>query len=412
MTAEHLVPSGDKGVPQPAWLEAEPARLLEFARRAAHPRGGFAWLDATGSPVLDRPVETWVTCRMTHVFALASAAGRDTFRPLVDHGVSALRGSLRDAEHGGWYAAVDDTGPGSTDKRAYDHAFVVLAAASASVADAPGAAELLGEALTTFERHFWRESEGRVVDVWDRTWTHLEDYRGVNANMHAVEAMLAASDVLGDDVWAERAVRIVEHVVHDIARNHGWHLPEHFDASWQVRADYNQSDPAHPFRPYGVTIGHLLEWSRLALHVRHGLGAQAPAWLLDDARCLFDTAVRDGWAVDGAEGFVYTTDFEGRPVVSQRMHWVAAEAIATAYALQQATGEDQYADWFVRWCAYARAHLVDLEGGSWHHELDARNRPAHTVWEGKPDVYHAYQAAILPSLGPITSFAGAFLNAT
>jgi hypothetical protein len=54
--------------------------------------------------------------------------------------------------------------------------------------------------------------------------------------------------------------------------------------------------------------------------------------------------------------------------------------------------------------------MVDLDGGSWHHELDARNRPAHTVWEGKPDVYHAYQAAILPSLGPLTSFARAILN--
>ena len=409
MTAERLVPSG---LPRPAWLEAEPARLLEFARRSVHPSGGFAWLDAMGSPVLDRPVETWVTCRMTHVLALAVAGGRESFRPLVEHGVSALRGRLRDAEHGGWYPAVDDTGPPSTDKRAYDHAFVVLAAASARVAGAPGAAEVLDEALATYERRFWRESEGRVVEQWDRAWTLLEDYRGVNANMHAVEAMLAVADVVGDDVWAQRAARIVEQVVHDIARNHDWHLPEHFDERWRVRAGYNRSDPAHPFRPYGVTIGHLLEWSRLALHVRHGLGAQAPAWLLDDARSLFDTAVRDGWAVDGADGFVYTTDFEGRPVVTQRMHWVAAEAIATAYALHQATGEHQYAEWFVRWCAYARAHLVDLEGGSWHHELDAHNRPAHTVWEGKPDVYHAYQAAILPSLGAITSFAGAFRSLT
>lgn len=395
----------------PAWLEGEPDRLLAFARRAAHPRGGFARLDDVGAPVPERGVETWVTCRMTHVFALACAAGRDTFLPLVDHGVRALRGPLRDGDHGGWFGAVDDDGPRLPDKLAYDHAFVVLAAASASVAGAAGAAELLEEALATLERHFWRESEGRVVDVWDRTWAHLEDYRGVNANMHTVEALLAAADVLGDELWAERAAGIVEHVVHGIARSHAWRLPEHFDSEWRVRLDYNRSDPAHPFRPYGVTIGHLLEWSRLALHVRHGLGAEAPAWLLDDARSLFDTAVRDGWAVDGADGFVYTTDFDGRPVVTQRMHWVVAEAIAAACALHQATGEGQYADWFSRWCGYARAHLVDMRGGSWHHELDARNRPAATVWEGKPDVYHAYQAAILPGLGSITSFAGAFLTA-
>ena len=31
---------------------------------------------------------------------------------------------------------------------------------------------------------------------------------------------------------------------------------------------YNRDRPADPFRPYGVTVGHQFEWSRLALHVR------------------------------------------------------------------------------------------------------------------------------------------------
>ncbi len=380
------------------WLAHEGDRLLDFAEASVHPDGGFAWLDAAGRPLLDRPVETWITCRMTHSFALGHLLGRPGAGALVDHGVAALRGPLHDDEHGGWFAG---TGADQQDKQAYGHAFVVLAASSATAAGRPGAAELLAEALEVVDTRFWQESESMVADVWDRTWTELEDYRGVNANMHTVEAYLAAADVTGENRWRDRALKIVERVVHGFARTHGWRLPEHFDTEWQPRLDYNKDQPGHPFRPYGVTIGHLFEWSRLALHLRSALGDQAPEWLLDDAVALFDRAVRDGWAVDGADGFVYTTDWEGAPVVRDRMHWVVTEAIASAAALMAARPTPEYEHWYRTWWDHAALHFIDRSQGSWHHELDPQNRPAATVWEGKPDVYHAVQATLIPVL-PLT----------
>ncbi|SEF23154.1 Mannose or cellobiose epimerase, N-acyl-D-glucosamine 2-epimerase family [Amycolatopsis pretoriensis] len=388
----------------PAWVRAEPARLLGFAARAAHPGGGFAWLDDGGRPVLDRPVETWITCRMTHVFALAHLQGADTGAQ-VAHGVEALTGLLRDPDHDGWYATTT-----LSEKRAYEHAFVVLAASSAVADGAEGAEPLLAGALDVVERRFWEPGPGRVADVWDRGWTHLEDYRGANANMHSVEAFLAAADVTGDRVWATRALSIVEHLVHGEARAHGWLLPEHYDAGWHVRLDHNRDEPAHPFRPFGATIGHLFEWARLAVHLKHALGADAPEWLVPDAEALFATAVRHGWAVDGRPGFVYTTDFAGTPVVRTRLHWVVAEAIAAAWTLHQETGEAAYLDRFTQWCDHAEACFVDRELGSWHHELDPENRPAAAVWAGKPDIYHAYQATLLPTLKPAASFAGALIT--
>ena len=33
-----------------------------------------------------------------------------------------------------------------------------------------------------------------VVEEWDEAFTTLDAYRGVNANMHTVEALLAAAD--------------------------------------------------------------------------------------------------------------------------------------------------------------------------------------------------------------------------
>jgi mannose/cellobiose epimerase-like protein (N-acyl-D-glucosamine 2-epimerase family) len=376
-----------------AWLAGERRRLLEFARAARHPSGGFGWLDERGRLVPDRPVATWITARMTHVFSLARGLGEPDAAELAAHGVAALRGPLRDPVHGGWRTSADD------DRKAcYEHAFVVLAAASATAAGVSGAAELLAEALGVVERRFWDEAAGLARESWDRAWLSTEDYRGANSNMHLVEAFLAAGDVTGDARWHTRASRIAERLIHGVAAAHDWRLPEHFTADWEPRPDYHRDQPAHPFRPFGGTPGHWLEWSRLLLHLDATLGAAAPPWLVPDARALFDSAVTRAWGADGQAGFVYTLDWRDRPVVRSRMHWVIAEAILAAHALHARTGEPGYLRWYREFWGFARARHLDLAGGSWHHELDPAGQPAASVWPGKPDVYHAFQAALLPVL--------------
>lgn len=381
-------------------LEQEGERLLAFARGSVHPGGGFGWLSDDGRLDPARPVELWITCRMTHVFALAHLMGRPWAGGLVDHGVDALTGLLRDPVNGGWWAAVDADGPVTRAKTAYGHAFVVLAASSAATAGRPGADALLADAMDVLDRRFWDDEAGMVVEEWDEAWTVLDGYRGVNANMHWVEALLAADDV-------ERAARVLTTVVHGFARSNDWRIPEHFDSAWRPVLDYNRDDPAHPFRPYGATVGHWFEWARLTLSLRAALGRSAPDWMLDDARALFDAGVREGWGVDGADGFVYTVDWSGTPVVRQRMHWVVCEAQAAASTLHTVTGDPAYAICHQHWWAYADRYLIDREGGSWHHELDPANRPAAGTWAGKPDVYHAFQATLAPRLPVWPPFARA-----
>jgi sulfoquinovose isomerase len=401
--------SGAVGPPgSPEWLAAECARLIRFARAARLPAGGFGWLDDRGAVRADEPVHTYVTARMTHVFALAHLLGDPDAAALVDHGLAALAdGPLRDHEHGGWYSAVDRDGrPLSTDKSAYAHAFVVLAASSATAAGRPGAPALLAQSLSIVDRHFWHEDDGRLVESWDRRWRTSEDYRGANSNMHAVEAFLAAGDVTGDTVWHRRALRIATEVVHAHAQDNGWRLIEHFHADWSPWLGYNDERPDDPFRPFGATIGHSFEWARLLLSLDATM-PDPPAWLRLDAVELFDAAVRDGWAVDGSDGFVYTVDWSGRPVVGARMHWVLAEAVSAAATLHRVTGDDRYLAWYRAWWEYADKVLLDREHGSWHHELTCDNSPAATVWSGKPDAYHAVQATLIPGLPPTPALAEA-----
>ncbi|MDT4996207.1 MAG: hypothetical protein QOD45_275 [Pseudonocardiales bacterium] len=408
--------------PPADWLDAETRRLLTFAEGSWAPGGGFGSLDDDGRLSADEPVQTWVSTRMTYSFALGALVGRDDDVERVDHGLAALLpgGLLRDDEHGGWFSAVQS---GPTDRRvvdgtkaAYAHAFVVLAASAGTVLDRPPAHALLQDALAVVEHRFWDDDAGLVRESFSADWREEEHYRGANANMHTVEAFLAAADALGDAgaVWRSRARRIVERIVDGVARDAGWRLPEHFAPDYAPILDYNTDDRAHPFRPYGVTPGHLMEWARLALHLRAAelaAGSPAPDWLLDDARSLYDTAVHDGWAPDGVAGFIYTSDFDGTAITRARMHWVVTEALGAAASLYQVTGEQRYADDHKRWWDFAVNHLIDHDRGSWHAELDDQLRPAHGTWQGKPDVYHAVQATLIPRL-PLTPMFAAALRLT
>ena len=397
MTFSHLPADSWLNTPtHHAWLQAEGQRLLEFARAAQMP-GGFGALDRYGRLPSDARADTLHTCRMVHCFAIAHRRGVEGAAALVDHGVDALRGALRDAQAGGWFGCPD-AADGDTSKPAYRHAFVALAASSAHVAQRPGAKALLDDAVEIIERHFWQEHEGALCESFNRDWSESEAYRGGNSNMHGTEAFLALADALQAPLWLERALRISERVIHQHALQANDLPVEHFDAHWQPLPAYNQDKPDDLFRPFGQTPGHAYEWARLLLHLeaaRQAAGLPAPRWLLEDARRLFSAATQYGWAVDGQPGIVYTLDWQQQPVVRDRLHWTLAEAVAAAGALLQRTGEAQYEQWYRCFWEYIDTWLIDREHGSWHHQLGADNLPSHSIWSGKPDLYHAYQATLL-----------------
>ena len=357
---------------------------------------------------------------MTHCFALGHLLG-DPATPeapeapedtdgfgLAEHGVVALLdGPLHDRTAGAWRSqATHEGAPVAGRLVSYDHSFVILAAASALLARVPRADELLEAALETFERLWWDDDAGMVVDSRAPETLAVDPYRGANANMHTVEALLGAYSATGDALHLERALRITSRISAQFAA-HEFRLPEHYDESWTALLDYNRDVPADAFRPFGSTIGHWLEWSRLMVEMRTACAARGLAYpdRLDVIpQHMYRKALLEGWGPDGRPGFVYTVDFDGRPVVAQRMYWVLCEAIGAAETLRESTGDASYdldVDAFASW---ARTYLIERPG-QWREELDADNRPASGTWAGKPDIYHALQAMVIGRLPVAPSFA-------
>lgn len=370
--------------------------LLSFGHAFPSPEGGAYYLGDDGTPWKDRPRETWITCRMAHVYSMGALLGHKGSAELADAALKGLRGELHDDENGGWYAGRTKDGGILPDKQCYAHAFVILAASSALVAGRESASELLKEATETYDRFFWNEEEGLAADTWNTEFTELFGYRGINANMHTVEAFLAAADVLKDEKYRERAGRIIDHVI-SWAEENNWRIPEHFTSDWKADLMLNKDRPDDPFKPFGATPGHGIEWARLI--VQWALSAchdDKAGKYRDAAELLYERAVTDAWASDGEPGLCYTTDWEGSPVVHDRMHWTLAEAINTSAVLYRISGREKYASDYAMFMEYLDDKVVDHANGSWYHQLDRHNHVIGTVWPGKSDLYHAVQATLIP----------------
>lgn len=382
------------------FLEEIRKNLLEFGRQFPAPDGSSYYLGDDGTPWKDRNRETWITSRMLHVYSIGTMLGDKGSKALAESALKGLKGELKDTEHGGWYSGLRADGEILPNKQCYAHAFVMLSASSAMLAKIDGAEELLKEALELFDLRFWDEKEKLCVDTWNTEFTVLDDYRGLNANMHTVEAFLAVADALSDEKYRQRAGGIIEHVIKWFSEN-SFRIPEHFTKDWKEDLECNKEQPADQFKPYGATPGHGIEWARLisqwALSTyRTESSSILTGKYVEAAKALYNRAIKDAWNVDGAEGLVYTTDWEGNPVIHDRMHWTLAEAINTSSVLWQITNNRRYAEDYSKFMKYLDEKVLDHENGSWFHQLNEKNEVIGTVWPGKSDLYHAFQATWIP----------------
>ena len=180
--------------------------------------------------------------------------------------VKGLSGAAKDKENGGWYSSVTPDGGHVDNKLCYVHAFVILAASGCCSGRISGGQKnycgmhwIHMTAISGMKRH------GMACDTWNTEFTVLDPYRGLNANMHTVEAFLAAADVTGDEryrdeMWTDYqtcdwlGMPIMNGGFRNIIQVTGNRI-------WNV----TEAHPDDQFKPYGATPGHGLEWARLII---------------------------------------------------------------------------------------------------------------------------------------------------
>ena len=180
----------------------------------------------------------------------------------------------------------------------YGLAFVLLAYAHASMAEAEAARAWNNETFDLMERKFWSPASGLYADEAAADWSVVSPYRGQNANMHACEAMLAAFDATGQTRYLDRAAKLARNITVRQAALADGLVWEHYHADWSVDWDYNKDDKTNIFRPWGYQPGHLAEWAKLLLILeRHAERLTGPEWLAPRAVDLFDIAMKRAWPV-------------------------------------------------------------------------------------------------------------------
>lgn len=383
-----------------AYLQEQAMGLWRFySYRAIDSQGGFFDLDAEGSPRDTGERSLVATTRMIHCYSIAYAAGIPAAKEMVAHGLAHMN-DLWDEQRGGWFWSRDEAGPVDPRKLNYGHAFAILAGASATDAGIAGGRQLLDRALAIHDRYFWDEDAGAAADEYLPDWSTQMPYRGQNGNMHLCEAYLAAAGATGDPMYVDRARRIAELIIRTSAQASGWRVPEHYSQSWEPDYDFGRDAEFDVWKPFGATVGHGFEWSRLLLQVWNASGRR-DEWLRTASRGLFERAWTDGWDAERG-GLVFTTDWQGQTMNADRYHWVLAEAISAAAALLVACEHDDATESRYRelW-GFTDRYLIDHQLGGWFHQLDNHNQVTADPWFGKPDIYHALTACLLPVLGPL-----------
>ena len=268
-----------------AWL-LDAALPLWLAHGIDHARGGFfEALDLRTHRCAAPFRRLRVVARQIVVFSQAHALG-------VPGAAQAVRLGLHFLET---HAALEDGGyawrfdlahkPIDHTRDLYDHAFVLLALASA--------AKLVGvEAV--------RPQALALLSWLDARFTHpaggyLESLppalpRRQNPHMHLLEALLAAAAAFGGDVFAARAQSLVDLFANRLFDRQSGALPEFFD------------DALDPVRDAGVVLvepGHHCEWVWL-LHQAEALGLAVP----QDTPARLMTFV-DRYAINPATGALF-----------------------------------------------------------------------------------------------------------
>jgi mannose/cellobiose epimerase-like protein (N-acyl-D-glucosamine 2-epimerase family) len=336
--------------------------------------GGFVdRLDQGGRADHAAPRRVFVQARQIYCFAKAAQMGwypdgREVALKGLDHLLT--KAKAPDGRPGFVHILASDGAVLDPLRDTYDHAFVLLALATAYTLDRDAQVRSEIDALLSFLDTQLRSPHGGFLEGWPASMPRRQ-----NPHMHLFEAMIALFDATHEAVFQNRAGDIFALFLANLYDKQKRLLGEYFEDDWSK------------IEPVSVEPGHQAEWVWLLKGFERITGCptgQLRAELLETALRYRDEAT--GCLID--EG-----DTEGRIRRHTRRLWPQTE-MAKAWIAQAEAGEAGAAE-------QARASLTRLDrhylnhpvAGGWYDQFD---RDGNSLVAAIPasSFYHVLCAAV------------------
>ena len=364
------------------------ALLSHWHKHAPRPDGGFhVSFDRTWKALPQPEFELTAQARLVYAFAAGHELIQDAgYLAVARRGADFLLERFRDPLHGGFFQTVaPEGGPRAMVKRAYGHAFALLALAEVYRV---GGNERYRDAA----QQAWREIELGFVDPagglhseCERNFKPIPGSRTQNPVMHMFEALLTLRGGSGDKMAEAGARRLGDFVANKLLQGQadgGAWIPEWYDEAWQPL-------PTKAVGGY-VDIGHQFEWTHLLT-----TGAIVSPIYAQVAERVLSYALRAGYdEIDGGCGQRAFPE-----LAKADMHkgwWQQAECLHALLVAAQASGRNDLWRRYEQTLGLIKDQIVDAEQGGWR---AAESLPCKSggCKDEQPDPYHMvrlHQAAL------------------
>ena len=278
--------------------------------------GFFESLDGKGQPIGEAPRRTRVAARQVFSFASGTELGvcdAEKARTLIGRGLDLLLGSLRNPS-GGWaHTSNADGSIADATEDLYDHAFIILAGATAYRVTGDERGLEMANAAMAYIKQNWLDPD--CGGFFEGSSPNGE--RRANPHMHLLEAFLAMHAATRDQAYLDCARDMV--VLFE---------SRFFDPRTDILREFFHEDwrPLPGERGVLFEPGHHFEWATLLLEFERRSGRDTVSW----RRRLIAKADREGSSTP--VGFCFNAVLaDGKPVDTRMRLWPQLEKLRAKF---------------------------------------------------------------------------------
>jgi mannobiose 2-epimerase len=340
-----------------------------------HEQGGWmAWLANDLRPDRTQPKGLIVNSRILWAFsAVHRARPEQRFQQMADRAFDFLMNRFWDAQYGGAFWQLDDTGRVIDDsKKIYGQAFCIYALSEYHRAF--GTPLALARALELFElveRHAHDPRQGGYLEVRRRDWSEadanarlsekdLNEKKSMNNHLHVLEACANLYRVWPDPRVEQRLRELIDLFQLRILDPQTHHFHHFFNEEWQVRSDT-------------YTFGHDIEGTWLLCEAAEILGDKTLLKHVQATAILMaEVTLAEGVAPDGALCY---EGKGGKIIDAGKECWPQAEAVIGFLNAFQLSRQKKFLEAAHRVYDFIENKLMDRTHGEWFWRINEDGQP-------------------------------------